>query len=131
MAGRAGFGNRRGRLAVSGENTHVFRYNFESMAMLARDENPSVAAPVGRFVLDISGMTCAGCASRVEGALGKVPGVQRAAVNLALERADVTLEPDGANADALVDAVTRIGYGAHLRDGSVAGRRAAEEQREA
>jgi Cu+-exporting ATPase len=82
-------------------------------------------------VLDISGMTCAVCAGRVETVLGKVPGVAKAEVNLALERADVALVPGGASPEALIEAVTRIGYGAHPRGGSAAERRQAEEQREA
>ncbi|HDR9071176.1 TPA: heavy-metal-associated domain-containing protein, partial [Burkholderia vietnamiensis] len=39
--------------------------------------------------LDIDGMTCASCAGRVEKTLAKVPGVARASVNLATERASV------------------------------------------
>uniref|UniRef100_UPI00244570CE heavy-metal-associated domain-containing protein n=1 Tax=Burkholderia cepacia TaxID=292 RepID=UPI00244570CE len=44
--------------------------------------------------LDIDGMTCASCVSRVEKALAKVPGVTRASVNLATERATVDAAPD-------------------------------------
>ena len=57
-------------------------------------------------VLDISGMTCAACASRVENALGKVPGVSKAEVNLALERADVAA--GAALPKALVEAVEKL-----------------------
>jgi P-type Cu+ transporter len=39
--------------------------------------------------LPIEGMTCASCVVRVEKALGKVPGVQAASVNLATEQARV------------------------------------------
>lgn len=39
---------------------------------------------------DIVGMTCAACASRLEKVLGRLPGVLRASVNLATERAMVT-----------------------------------------
>src|SRR5579871_788912 len=39
--------------------------------------------------LAISGMTCAACAGRVEKALSSVPGVTRAQVNLASEKASV------------------------------------------
>jgi Cu+-exporting ATPase len=88
-------------------------------------------SPAQHVLLDISGMTCAACAGRVERALGQVPGVEQAAVNLALERADVTLVPQsGADANALVEAVTRIGYGAQPRGGTAAERRLAEEERE-
>ena len=97
--------------------------------MLARDEKHH-AAPADHVVLDISGMTCAACAGRVEGALGKVPGVARAQVNLALERADVALDAGGASTNALIEAVTNAGYGAHSRGGSASERRFAEEQRE-
>ncbi|MFC0213807.1 cation transporter [Paenibacillus chartarius] len=38
---------------------------------------------------DITGLTCAGCAARIEKALGKMEGVQEAAVNFAVGRASV------------------------------------------
>lgn len=59
--------------------------------------------------LAIEGMTCASCVRRVERALLKVPGVESASVNLATERASVTL---GGNAtiDDLLTAVDSAGY---------------------
>ncbi|WP_122223973.1 cation-translocating P-type ATPase [Pseudomonas syringae group genomosp. 3] len=65
------------------------------------------------FDLPISGMTCASCAGRVERALAKVPGVNNVTVNLANERAHVTTAPH-TDPQALVDAVSRAGYGATL-----------------
>ncbi len=53
-------------------------------ALQERDE------PLGA-TLAVSGMTCAACVRRVERALLKVPGVETAGVNLATERAQVTL----------------------------------------
>jgi Cu+-exporting ATPase len=88
----------------------------------------AAAAPPSPVVLDISGMTCAACAGRVEQALGKVPGVTGASVNLALERADVA---GSAAPGALVAAVAGVGYGAHPRAGSEAERRRAGERRDA
>ncbi|WP_321797852.1 heavy metal translocating P-type ATPase [Burkholderia sp. BCC1988] len=61
--------------------------------------------------LDIDGMTCASCVSRVEKALAKVPGVTRATVNLATERATVDAAAD-VSASQLADAVRQAGYGA-------------------
>ncbi len=59
--------------------------------------------------LEIGGMTCASCAARVEKALAKIPGVTRATVNLATERATITLaEP--LEAERLVAAVVQAGY---------------------
>jgi Cu+-exporting ATPase len=61
--------------------------------------------------LAITGMTCASCASRVEKALAKVPGVVSASVNLATEQARVQAGPD-VSIDALQAAVAAAGYGA-------------------
>ncbi|WP_081076359.1 heavy metal translocating P-type ATPase [Burkholderia cepacia] len=61
--------------------------------------------------LDIDGMTCASCVSRVEKALAKVPGVTRASVNLATERATVDVTAD-VTAARLAEAVKQAGYGA-------------------
>jgi Cu+-exporting ATPase len=60
--------------------------------------------------LSIEDMTCASCVRRVEKAIGKVPGVADAAVNLAAERVDVTFTgaPD---VPAVVAAVRDAGYG--------------------
>ncbi|MDI9682582.1 cation transporter, partial [Burkholderia cenocepacia] len=60
----------------------------------ASDTNAPAAAPTrpatpASIELDVDGMTCASCVSRVEKALAKVPGVTRASVNLATERATV------------------------------------------
>ncbi|MFM0726678.1 heavy metal translocating P-type ATPase [Paraburkholderia strydomiana] len=71
------------------------------------------SAPVQFAELDIGGMTCASCAMRVEKALAKVPGVTRASVNLATERARV--EGDATvDAEALANAVRKAGYEATL-----------------
>ena len=63
-------------------------------------------APAHAIVLDITGMTCAACAGRVEKVLARVPGVERATVNLALEIAEVVTSGD---TDALVTAFDRAG----------------------
>ncbi|WP_081057507.1 heavy metal translocating P-type ATPase [Burkholderia diffusa] len=71
----------------------------------------ALPAPAASIELDIDGMTCASCVSRVEKALAKVPGVTRASVNLATERATIDAAPD-VSASQLADAVRQAGYGA-------------------
>ncbi len=61
---------------------------------------------------DISGMTCASCAARIEKKLNKLDGVQ-ASVNYATEKARV-LHPVGITVDRLIDVVENTGYGASL-----------------
>jgi Cu+-exporting ATPase len=87
------------------------------------------ATAAGTVELEISGMHCASCVARVEQALAAVPGVRRASVNLATERASVTLAGPLA-AELLAEAVRRAGYGARAVAGP-AGDGSAERAREA
>ncbi len=58
--------------------------------------------------LDIGGMTCASCATRVERKLNRMPGVE-ASVNYATEKARVRSEP-GIDTAALIAVVESAGY---------------------
>ena len=64
--------------------------------------------------LAIDGMTCASCVLRVEKALAGVPGVKRASVNLATQRAHLDLVAGQTDAQrsapALIAAVQKAGY---------------------
>ncbi|MCL4313059.1 MAG: cadmium-translocating P-type ATPase [Actinobacteria bacterium] len=64
-------------------------------------------------VLDIKGMTCASCVRRVEKAISSVEGVKAASVNLATEKAEVSLE-GSVSPEQLIEAVRRVGYEAEL-----------------
>jgi P-type Cu+ transporter len=67
-----------------------------------------IAAPE-RVRLEIGGMTCASCASRIERKLNKLEGV-RATVNYATEEAAVSFDPTRVDVDALIAAVEATGY---------------------
>ncbi len=74
---------------------------------------PSAVGVLGdRVELDVSGMTCAACASRIERKLNKLDGAQ-ATVNYATERAMV-LGWTPERASELVDAIRAAGYDAAL-----------------
>ncbi len=64
--------------------------------------------------LNIIGMTCAACATRIEKVLNKVDGVKNANVNLATEKASVEYIPGSTNVDQLVNMVRKAGYDAKL-----------------
>jgi len=68
------------------------------------------------FEFGVSGMSCAGCAARLEKALNAVPGVSQASVNFALENARVEAS-GGINADTLSFAAEQAGFGAHFAEG--------------
>ncbi len=81
--------------------------------LLAAVENAGYSVPLQQVELSIEGMTCASCVGRIERALGKVPGVREVSVNLASERARVSLL-EGTPSAALLEAVQQAGYSARL-----------------
>ncbi|HZU94833.1 MAG TPA: cation transporter, partial [Microbacterium sp.] len=64
------------------------------------------------YDLEIGGMTCASCASRIEKRLNRIDGVT-ASVNYATEKAHVEAVP-GIDVDDLISEVVRTGYTASL-----------------
>jgi Cu+-exporting ATPase len=64
------------------------------------------------IVLDVTGMTCASCAARIEKKLGKVAGVS-ASVNYATNKA-LVLAPAGMAVADLIKTVETAGYGASV-----------------
>ncbi len=88
-----------------------------------------MTAKPDHLTFDITGMTCAACSARVEKVLSRQPGVEKASVNLALERADISgSELDSA---ALSAAIGKAGYGAILRRTDFAAARQADAARDA
>ncbi|PEC10487.1 copper-translocating P-type ATPase [Bacillus toyonensis] len=61
--------------------------------------------------LQISGMTCAACANRIEKGLKKVEGVHDANVNFALEKTKIMYDPTKTNPQHFKEKVESLGYG--------------------
>ncbi len=70
------------------------------------------------YAFPIEGMTCSACAARLEKALDRVPGVTKANINLALERADVQVITGSATLEDLATAVQDAGYTARITSAS-------------
>ena len=79
------------------------------MTALADPVVPTPTRALRDWELPVQGMTCASCATRVERALARVPGVAGASVNLATERVHV-LAASELGVDALVAAIDKAGY---------------------
>jgi Cu+-exporting ATPase len=60
--------------------------------------------------LQISGMTCAACATRIEKGLNKLAGVESANVNLALEKSAIKYDPSQINVDDIEKKIRDLGY---------------------
>lgn len=73
-------------------------------------EQKQVSNDVKELSLDITGMTCSACATRIEKTLNKMEGVE-ANVNLAMEKAKVAYKNDEVQPHQIVDKIEDIGYG--------------------
>ena len=60
---------------------------------------------------EITGMTCAACATRIEKGLNKMQGVEKATVNLALEKATVKYRDGELSPMEIKEKVEGLGYG--------------------
>ena len=60
--------------------------------------------------LPVQGMTCGACAVRLEKALGRATGINEAAVNFALERANVSFDPQQTDVTKIADVVSKAGF---------------------
>ncbi|MGQ9614292.1 heavy metal translocating P-type ATPase [Chloroflexus sp.] len=101
---------------LAGEQALV-RYDpvqIQSEALQAAVEQAGYGVVVDEITLAITGMTCASCSARVEKALGKLPGVLTAEVNLASEQALVRYVPGMVERTDLVAVVEQAGYGVIL-----------------
>ncbi len=61
---------------------------------LPEPDQPDETGGLAKSTFPIDGMTCAACSTRVEKQLGKLPGVDSAGVNLALEKATIRYDPN-------------------------------------
>ena len=66
--------------------------------------------------IKISGMTCAACAAKIERKLNSLPGVTKATVNLATEKASIAFFPGTIGFQDFKQAIEKLGYKAEMID---------------
>lgn len=67
--------------------------------------------------IPIQGMTCAACANRIEKGLQRMDGVDEVNVNFAVEKANVTYDPEQLDVQAFEDKIEKLGY--HVQHESI------------
>jgi len=68
-----------------------------------------------KIILPVTGMTCTTCAATIEKGLAETPGVDRARVNFASEKALVEFDPSRISLAQIRDTVSQLGYGTATR----------------
>ncbi|WP_027409729.1 heavy metal translocating P-type ATPase [Anoxybacteroides tepidamans] len=69
-----------------------------------------------KVTLDIEGMTCAACATRIEKGLNRVEGVASAVVNLATNSAVVEYNEGLVHIEDILQKINKLGYKGHIRN---------------
>ncbi|QNO15334.1 copper-translocating P-type ATPase [Alkalicella caledoniensis] len=68
-----------------------------------------------KLTIEIEGMHCASCSSKIERALNKKEGIIEASVNLALNNAAVSFNKDMISQDEIISAINKQGYKARIK----------------
>ncbi|MFD2655496.1 heavy metal translocating P-type ATPase [Gracilibacillus thailandensis] len=75
-------------------------------------ENVGYGVLTEKTDLDVFGMTCAACSTRIEKVLNKQDGVKHATVNLTTESASIEYNPGLVDVKSLIDKIKNVGYDA-------------------
>ena len=65
-------------------------------------------------LLDITGMSCSACSSRIEKVVGRMEGVETIAVNLLTNKAQITYDDAKLDANAIIARIEKLGFGASV-----------------
>ena len=66
-------------------------------------------------LLDITGMSCSACSSRIEKVVGRMDGVETIAVNLLTNKAQITYDDAKLDANAIIARIEKLGFGAAVQ----------------
>lgn len=107
---QSGVTEARVNLAANNATVDFDRGAISAGEVVAAIGKAGFSVPSETVDLLISGMTCATCSGRLEKVLSRLPGVERAVVNLATEKATVTAPSGVVSLELLIDAVTKAGF---------------------
>lgn len=71
-------------------------------------------------LLDITGMSCSACSSRIEKVVNRMQGVEQMSVNLLKNNAHVTFDESVVDEKAIIARIEKLGFGARVRAANVA-----------
>ena len=81
-----------------------------------------------KISLPVEGMTCASCVARVEKSIKKIDGVEDVAVNLASEKATLSIDNSKVNIEEIKKVVEDAGYKVDLSSFEKEGKLSSEEE---
>ncbi|GAB4074541.1 heavy metal translocating P-type ATPase [Barrientosiimonas marina] len=91
--------------------------NVEPQELVGKIEKLGYGVAAEKVELDVQGMTCASCSSRIEKVLNRTEGIDAASINLATESGTVSYEPGAVSLDDIIGKVQKLGYDAVVKQG--------------
>ena len=83
--------------------------------IIAKIEHLGYGVRIEKTDLDVFGMTCAACSTRIEKVLNKMDGIKQASVNLATESAVIEYNPGQVNTERIIERIRKLGYDAEVK----------------
>ncbi|MGP4062220.1 heavy metal translocating P-type ATPase [Halobacillus sp. H74] len=99
-------------LAMEKANVRYDEHLVDPEHIKSRIEKLGYGVQKERVELDIQGMTCSACSSRIQKVLNKTEGVGHATVNLATEAGVVEYDPEKLSVEDIISKVKKLGYDA-------------------
>lgn len=93
--------------------------SVSSEDIINKIENLGYGVRFDKVELDVIGMTCAACSTRIEKSLTKINGISEATVNLATETAAIKYNNKEVSIDEIIERIQKLGYDANEKVSSV------------
>ncbi|WEG12132.1 heavy metal translocating P-type ATPase [Pullulanibacillus sp. KACC 23026] len=97
-------------LALENAKVHIHDDQVTTEEIVTRIRKLGYDVQEEKQEFDIRGMTCAACSTRIEKMLNKMPGVDKATINLATESGTVEFLSGVVTAQDIVERVKKLGY---------------------
>lgn len=97
-------------LAMEKATVHYDQEQVDAEQIKTRIEKLGYGVQKERVELDIHGMTCSACSTRIQKVLNKTNGVSDASINLATEAGVVEYDPNTLAVEDIIQKVKKLGY---------------------
>ncbi|MBH0229169.1 heavy metal translocating P-type ATPase [Halobacillus yeomjeoni] len=96
----------------------TIKYNEEQVEphqITEKIEKLGYGVQTEKLELDIQGMTCSACSTRIQKVLSKMKGVQEASINLTTETGTLQYEPGIVSVEEIIEKIKKLGYDAEIK----------------
>lgn len=96
--------------------TIMYDQKYQTTDIIDKIHDIGYQVALEHATLDIEGMTCAACSARIEKVIGKMEGITKINVNLAMNTATIDYVPEVRSLQSVIDKIHHIGYSAAVKN---------------